>query len=75
MQETVRDLKLGEIEETKLIYRTRHHDGGEIWLETALRATRDNVTGRISGVVAISRDMTSTRISRPGCPLSPARTV
>jgi diguanylate cyclase (GGDEF)-like protein/PAS domain S-box-containing protein len=58
VQETVRDLKLGEIEETKLIYRTRHHDGGEIWLETALRATRDNVTGRISGVVAISRDMT-----------------
>jgi PAS domain S-box-containing protein len=58
VQETVRDLKRGEIEETKLIYRTRHHDGGEIWLETALRATRDNVTGRISGVVAISRDMT-----------------
>ncbi len=58
VQETVRDLKQGVIEETKLIYRTRHRGGGEIWLETALRATRDTATGRISGVVAISRDMT-----------------
>lgn len=58
VRETVHHLKQGEIEETKLIYRTRHSGGGEIWLESALRATRDAVTGRISGVVAISRDMT-----------------
>lgn len=58
VQETVRNLKQGTIEETKLIYRTRHRSGGEIWLETALRATRDLATNRISGVVAISRDMT-----------------
>ena len=58
VQETVRHLKQGELEETKLIYRTRHSNGGEIWLETALRATRDAATGKISGVVAISRDMT-----------------
>lgn len=58
VQETVRALKQGEIEETKFIYRTRHRQGGEIWLETALRATRDPATGKIDGVVAISRDMT-----------------
>jgi diguanylate cyclase (GGDEF)-like protein/PAS domain S-box-containing protein len=61
VQETVRDLKQGEVEETKLVYRTRHRNGGEIWLETALRATRDTATGRISGVVAISRDMTERK--------------
>ena len=58
VRETVHHLKQGELEETRLIYRTRHSGGGEIWLESALRATRDAVTGRISGVVAISRDMT-----------------
>ena len=58
MQETVRALKQGDIEETKLIYRTRHRQGGEIWLETALRATHHPGTGKIDGVVAISRDMT-----------------
>jgi len=58
VRDTVHQLKQGELEETKLIYRTRHSGGGEIWLESALRATRDAVTGRISGVVAISRDMT-----------------
>lgn len=58
VEETVRALRQGEIEETRLIYRTRHQQGGEIWLETALRATHDPNTGKIDGVVAISRDMT-----------------
>lgn len=58
VRETVRALKEGEIEETRLVYRTRHRQGGEIWLETALRATHDSGTGRVTGVVAISRDMT-----------------
>jgi len=58
VQRIVADLKQGEIEETKIIYRTRHRQKAEIWLETALRATRDPATGRIDGVVAISRDMT-----------------
>ncbi|MDO8973108.1 diguanylate cyclase domain-containing protein [Reyranella sp.] len=58
VRETVRALKEGEIEETRLVYRTRHRQGGEIWLETALRATRDPKTGKVNGVVAISRDMT-----------------
>jgi diguanylate cyclase (GGDEF)-like protein/PAS domain S-box-containing protein len=58
VQRIVAALKQGEIEETKIIYRTRHRQKAEIWLETALRATRDPATGRIDGVVAISRDMT-----------------
>jgi diguanylate cyclase (GGDEF)-like protein/PAS domain S-box-containing protein len=58
VQRIVAALKQGEIEETKIIYRTRHRQKDEIWLETALRATRDPKTGRIDGVVAISRDMT-----------------
>jgi diguanylate cyclase (GGDEF)-like protein/PAS domain S-box-containing protein len=58
VQRIVADLKQGEIEETRIIYRTRHRQKAEIWLETALRATHDPATGRIDGVVAISRDMT-----------------
>jgi diguanylate cyclase (GGDEF)-like protein/PAS domain S-box-containing protein len=58
VQRIVAALKQGEIEETKIIYRTRHRQKEEIWLETALRTTRDPDTGRIDGVVAISRDMT-----------------
>ena len=58
VQRIVAALKQGELEETRIIYRTRHRQKGEIWLETALRTTRDPDTGMVNGVVAISRDMT-----------------
>jgi diguanylate cyclase (GGDEF)-like protein/PAS domain S-box-containing protein len=58
VQRIVAALKQGEIEETKIIYRTRRRRKDEIWLETALRTTRDPDTGTVNGVVAISRDMT-----------------
>lgn len=58
VQLTVAALKQGEIEETRIIYRTRRRQKDEIWLETALRSTRHPDTGAIDGVVAISRDMT-----------------
>ncbi len=58
VERTVQALRQGEIEETRLVYRTRHRQGGEIWLETALRATHDPESGKVDGVVAISRDMT-----------------
>src|SRR5216683_526966 len=58
VQRIVAALKQGELEETRIIYRTRHRQKGEIWLETALRTTRDPGTGTVNGVVAISRDMT-----------------
>jgi diguanylate cyclase (GGDEF)-like protein/PAS domain S-box-containing protein len=58
MRQTVEGLKQGTIVETRVIYRTRHRLKGEIWLETALRATREPATGVVDGVVAISRDMT-----------------
>ncbi|KZD23924.1 diguanylate cyclase [Tardiphaga robiniae] len=58
VQQTVTALKLGEAEEARIIYRTRHRQKGEIWIETAMRVTRVPETGKIDGVVAISRDMT-----------------
>ena len=58
VEQTVAALKRGEIEETKLIYRTRRRQESEIWLETSLRVTRHPDTGKVDGVVAISRDMT-----------------
>ncbi|MDB5634452.1 MAG: diguanylate cyclase, partial [Tardiphaga sp.] len=58
VEQTVAALKCGEIEEARLIYRTRHRGKEDIWIETAMRATRKPDTGEIDGVVAISRDMT-----------------
>lgn len=58
VEQTVASLKRGDIEEAKIIYRTRHREKTEIWIETALRVTRTPATGMIDGVVAISRDMT-----------------
>jgi diguanylate cyclase (GGDEF)-like protein/PAS domain S-box-containing protein len=54
----VEALRRGEIAETTIGYRTRHKVRGEIWLESALTATNDPTTGRIDGVVCVSRDMT-----------------
>lgn len=58
VQQVVAALKLGEAEEARIIYRTRHRDKNEVWIETALRVTRVPETGEINGVVAVSRDMT-----------------
>ncbi|PZR87201.1 MAG: diguanylate cyclase [Stutzerimonas stutzeri] len=55
---TVAALKRGDIEEARIIYRTRCREKSEIWVETALRVTRTQESGAIDGVVAISRDMT-----------------
>jgi diguanylate cyclase (GGDEF)-like protein/PAS domain S-box-containing protein len=61
VQHTVTALQLGEITEARVIYRNRHREKGEVWLETAMRATRNPETGQIDGVVAISRDMTEQK--------------
>lgn len=58
VRQAVAALKCGEAEEAKVIYRTRHREKSDIWIETALRVTRAPGTGEIDGVVAISRDMT-----------------
>lgn len=58
VERTVTALKSGEIDEARLLYRNRHRDRKEIWIETTLRATRKAKTGEIDGVVGISRDMT-----------------
>lgn len=58
VRNTVTALKSGETEEARIIYRTRHREKGEIWVESALRVTRAPDSGAVNGVVAISRDMT-----------------
>ena len=58
VEQTVASLKRGDLEEAKILYRTRHREKAEIWVETALRATRTSAAGVVNGVVAISRDMT-----------------
>ncbi|MFO1082281.1 MAG: diguanylate cyclase [Reyranellaceae bacterium] len=61
VRETVEAVKRGELDETRMVYRTRHRVKGEIWLETALHATREAKAGAIDGVVAISRDVTAQK--------------
>ena len=58
VQRAIDAMKLGHSDELKLIYRNRHRDCGEIWVEAALRVTRKSDNGEINGVVAITRDMT-----------------
>jgi diguanylate cyclase (GGDEF)-like protein/PAS domain S-box-containing protein len=58
VQQVVTALQQGEATEARVIYRTRHREKKEIWIESALRVTRVPDTGAVDGVVAISRDMT-----------------
>jgi diguanylate cyclase (GGDEF)-like protein/PAS domain S-box-containing protein len=60
IQGIVAALKRGDIEETRIAYRTRHREKAEIWVETTLRVTREHI-GEIDGVVAISRDVTEQK--------------
>ncbi|HEX3990819.1 MAG TPA: diguanylate cyclase [Acetobacteraceae bacterium] len=59
VQEVVAALKRGEIEETRITYRTRHRERSEIWVESTLRVTRNS--GEIDGVVVITRDVTQQK--------------
>jgi diguanylate cyclase (GGDEF)-like protein/PAS domain S-box-containing protein len=58
VRQIVEAIKSGEVQDAKMLYRTRHRTKGEIWLETTMHATRSPETDSIDGVVAISRDMT-----------------
>ncbi|WP_156951958.1 diguanylate cyclase domain-containing protein [Bradyrhizobium sp. WSM1743] len=58
VEQTISALMNGEAEEARIAYRTRHREKSEVWIETALRVTRNPQSGDIDGVVAISRDMT-----------------
>jgi diguanylate cyclase (GGDEF)-like protein/PAS domain S-box-containing protein len=58
VEQAIDALKRGETEEARIIYRVRHREKTEIWIETALRVTRSSMSNEIDGVVAISRDMT-----------------
>jgi diguanylate cyclase (GGDEF)-like protein/PAS domain S-box-containing protein len=51
-------LKRGDGEDARIVYRTRHRNKAEIWVESTMRVTKKYGTAEINGVVAISRDMT-----------------
>ena len=58
VEQMVAALKRGEVEDARIVYRNRHREKKEIWIESTMRVTKDFGTGEINGVVAISRDMT-----------------
>ena len=61
VEKVVDELRAGDYDEARLLYRTRQREKGEIWLESTMRITRSPTTGKIDGVVAISRDMTDQK--------------
>jgi diguanylate cyclase (GGDEF)-like protein/PAS domain S-box-containing protein len=61
INETVAALKHGDIAEARIVYRTRHRDAKEVWIESAMRVTKNSDTGEIDGVVAISHDVTERK--------------
>ncbi|MGO4816361.1 PAS domain S-box protein, partial [Cupriavidus sp. 2MCAB6] len=58
VEQTIEALKRGEMDEARMLYRIRHREKSEIWVETTMRPTRNSDTGLINGFVALSRDMT-----------------
>jgi diguanylate cyclase (GGDEF)-like protein/PAS domain S-box-containing protein len=61
VNDVVAALKRGAISETRIVYRSRHREAKEIWIESTMRVTRNADTGDIDGVVAISRDVTQQK--------------
>lgn len=61
VRETVEALKRGALAEARITYQTRHRNAEVIWLESTMRVTRSSDTGKIDGVVAISRDVTQQK--------------
>jgi diguanylate cyclase (GGDEF)-like protein/PAS domain S-box-containing protein len=61
VNEIVAALRCGDIADARNVYRTRHRDAQEIWIESTMRVTRRSGTNEIDGVVAISRDVTQQK--------------
>jgi diguanylate cyclase (GGDEF)-like protein/PAS domain S-box-containing protein len=54
-------LRRGDIVDARLVYRSRHRERHEVWIESSMRVTRRLDTGEIDGAVAISRDVTERK--------------
>jgi diguanylate cyclase (GGDEF)-like protein/PAS domain S-box-containing protein len=61
VRDVVAALKRGDVTEARIVYRTRHRDAKEVWIESTMQVTRNLDTGKIDGVVAISRDVTQQK--------------
>jgi diguanylate cyclase (GGDEF)-like protein/PAS domain S-box-containing protein len=61
VEAVVAALRRGELSDARMVYRSRHRNKSEIWIESSMRVTRAPETGEINGVVAISRDMTEQK--------------
>jgi diguanylate cyclase (GGDEF)-like protein/PAS domain S-box-containing protein len=61
VRDVVAALKRGDVTEARLVYRSRHRDAKEVWIESTMQVTRNLDTGKIDGVVAISRDVTQQK--------------
>jgi diguanylate cyclase (GGDEF)-like protein/PAS domain S-box-containing protein len=61
VRQTVAMLRRGDVADARIVYRSRHRATKEIWIESTMRVTRSQGTGRIDGVVAVSRDVTQQK--------------
>jgi diguanylate cyclase (GGDEF)-like protein/PAS domain S-box-containing protein len=61
LQQIVGQLRAGTLKEARVVYRTRHKERGEAWVESTMRATESSV-GQVDGVVAITRDISEQKV-------------
>ncbi len=52
----------GRTSECLVRYRNRHREQGEVWFETAVSASRDQRTGKIDGMVGITRNISQQKL-------------
>lgn len=52
----------GRTRECLVRYRNRHREQGTVWFETAVSASKDQLTGAIDGLVGITRNITQQKI-------------
>ena len=62
VRQVVDSVMSGRTSECLVRYRNRHREQGEVWFETAVSASRDQRTGKIDGMVGITRNISQQKL-------------
>jgi diguanylate cyclase (GGDEF)-like protein/PAS domain S-box-containing protein len=61
IKQAYKDVGSGKLERTSVVYRVKHKAGHWVWVEAAIRGTRDPVTNEPSGLIGAIRDITAKK--------------
>ena len=62
VRQVVDSVMSGRTSECLVRYRNRHREQGEVWFETAVSASRNQRTGKIDGMVGITRNISQQKL-------------